>query len=355
MMRMQSILFMSMFLVGMSVSHLSEAKSTNIEEHEKWKEFVDYTRRYKKHYDLNEMSIRFDVYQKNVEHIAKHNMDRSHSYKLGINQYADMTEEEFRVASMKGCYIPLVSETLFSKLFHTCEPFTHEKSNSTPSNIDWRNKGAVTSVKNQEQCGSCWSFSATGAMEGAHQIATGELINLSEQQLVDCSGSYGNKGCNGGVMSNAFEYGIDKGMCSAQDYPYDARMGICEKCDVVAKFDTCYNVEKNNELALKQAVALGPVSVAIEADTSIFQLYKSGVINSTSCGTQLDHGVLIVGYGTENNKDYWLVKNSWGNTWGEEGYVKIARSNNSNSPGICGIAMTPSFPIAISTVDRKEL
>jgi C1A family cysteine protease len=232
-----------------------------------------------------------------------------------------------------------------------CSQYSYQEQ-TVPSSIDWRELGAVTPVKDQGQCGSCWSFSATGAMEGAWAITTGNLVSLSEEQLVDCSKKYGNLACNGGLMDNAFQYAIDNGMCVESDYPYTASSGSsgssgsCQtKCDPEVTITGCADVPANNQLALKEAVSFGPVSIAIEADQRIFQSYSSGVITSSTCGTELDHGVLIVGYGTENGVDYWLVKNSWSTTWGDEGYVKIERSDSTNDIGICGIAAQPSFPI----------
>jgi len=182
-------------------------------------------------------------------------------------------------------------------------------------------------------------------MEGDWAIKTGKFISLSEQQLIDCSTLYGNNGCSGGLMESAFEYAIDKGMCSESESPYKSIGGQCSECNKEAHFSGCVNVTPKNQLHLKEAVANGPVSVAIEADTLVFQFYKSGVINDVKCGTNLDHGVLVVGYGTENHNDYWIVKNSWGPGWGDKGYVKIARSNSTNDAGICGIALQPSYVV----------
>ena len=154
-------------------------------------------------------------------------------------------------------------------------------------------------------------------------------------------------GCNGGQMSGAFNYIIDNGQCTAASYPYTSgtgQSGSCKSCSAVAHLSSCSNVKPNDQISLKGAVARQPVSVAISADTKLFQSYSGGVITSSSCYTSLDHGVLVVGYGTENGIDYYLVKNSWGTTWGDKGYVKIARSSSTNDPGICGIAMDPSFP-----------
>jgi C1A family cysteine protease len=202
-------------------------------------------------------------------------------------------------------------------------------------------------ILDSPQCGSCWAFSATGAIESSWAISKGELINLSEQELVDCATGikYGGHGCNGGQMDGAFKYVEQFGLCSDIEYPYSATQTSCTKCEQIVYISSCYDVKSNDQLSLKNAVAISPVSVAIEADTFYFQSYSGGILDSPQCGTNLDHGVLIVGYGTENRLDYWIVKNSWGENWGMNGYVKILKSNSTNDPGICGIAIQPSFPI----------
>jgi C1A family cysteine protease len=228
-----------------------------------------------------------------------------------------------------------------------CDVYTASSNVLLPSSVDWRQKGAVSSVKDQGQCGSCWTFSSTGAIEGSWAIAKGQLLDLSEQQLVDCATGfkYGSHGCNGGQMEGAFKYVIENGQCTELSYPYLAKDGACQKCQSSVTMSRCYDVKPNDQLSLKSAVSKQPVAVAIEADTFYFQSYSSGVLTSDKCGTKLDHGVLAVGYGTENGNDYWLVKNSWGTSWGDKGYVKIGRSDSTNDPGICGIAMQPSYPV----------
>jgi len=205
--------------------------------------------------------------------------------------------------------------------------------------VNWVTKGAVTKVKNQGQCGSCWAFSTTGAVEGAEFLAGGQLESYSEQQLVDCSTSFGNMGCNGGLMDYAFKYIETNPLELEADYPYTARDGSCHyvKTKGVGKVKSYADVTPNQVAALKAAVTQQPVAIAIEADQSAFQMYTSGVITK-GCGTQLDHGVLAVGYGTENGVDYFLVKNSWGAGWGDQGYVKIGTNN------VCGILMAASYP-----------
>lgn len=216
-----------------------------------------------------------------------------------------------------------------------------------PDSWDWRERGAVSSVKDQGQCGSCWSFSAAGCMEGAWAVSTNQLLNFSEQQLMDCSRTYGNMACHGGLMESAFEYAIDYGMCTDEDVPYKAENEYCNKnvrkCKKIARFNDCFQIPENNEKLLKSAVFMRPVAVSIEADTKTFQFYKGGILDSSNCGTELDHGVLVVGYGIEDNKKYWIVKNSWGKNWGEDGYVRIGRSEDENGEGVCGIAKDASF------------
>jgi len=207
-------------------------------------------------------------------------------------------------------------------------------------------KGKVTPVKNQGRCGSCWAFSATGAIEGAYAIATGKLVSLSEELLVQCDG--GNHGCRGGNMDRAFAYVEQDGLCTEADDPYTSGGGTDGKC--AGKSQTCHKaikvtgisgVPSGDEKSLLSAVAKQPVSVSIEGDKSAFQLYKGGVLDNPACGTKLDHGVLIVGFGTDGGKDYWKVKNSWGAGWGEKGYVRMVRGKNQ-----CGIAEEASFPSA---------
>lgn len=312
--------------------------NTFLNEGDEWKQFTNFQERFSKRYEtIEEMETRFQIFRANLRNIVLHNLDHTQNFTMGINQFTDLTPQEFKDQFVGGLKAEVGS--------YGCYTFTSSASGA-PSSIDWRSKGAVTSVKDQGQCGSCWTFSATGAVEGAWAISKGQLIDLSEQELVDCATgvSYGSHGCNGGQMEGAFKFIIQNGQCSASSYPYTAKDGTCQKCSAVAHITSCSDVKPNDQISLKAAVAKQPVAVAIEADTRYFQSYSSGVLTSTSCGTSLNHGVLAVGYGTENGVDYWLVKNSWGTSWGDKGYVKIGRSSSTNDPGICGIAMDPSFP-----------
>lgn len=324
------------FAIASLLVVLSSVSTVSSLDEQHWSKFMTFIKKFDKAYNnIEHLKERFDIFRDNMEFAQEINLNQT-DYKLGMTSFADLTSKEFKRAGISAQTLTKTS----------CSAFKTSGAVS-PASMDWRDHDAVTPVKDQGQCGSCWSFSATGAMEGAWSIAEGNLVSLSEQQLVDCSSGrpYGNHGCNGGLMDGAFEYAIETGMCTESSYPYTAVGGDCDKCDSVVSMTSCVDVTPNNQQSLKEAVATGPVSIAIEADTRTFQMYTSGVLTSSDCGTNLDHGVLIAGYGTLDGTDYWLVKNSWGTGWGDEGYIRIERSDSTNDPGICGIAMQPSYPV----------
>jgi C1A family cysteine protease len=280
---------------------------------------------------------RFNIFKSNVAYIQAENA-KNHSYTLGLNEFADMTRQEF-YSAMTG----LLPEQLVLKAKNRAHATKLEAPVAPLDAVDWRQKGAVTPVKNQGQCGSCWAFSTTGAVEGLLKIKTGTLTSLSEQQLVDCAGSAGNQGCNGGLMDYGFTWISKNGICTENDYRYAGRDQSCKKgCKPVqgSKISGYKDVDQGSESQLQTALSQQPVSVAIEADQSAFQFYSGGVF-SAACGTQLDHGVLAVGYGQQGSQGYWIVKNSWGTSWGEQGYIRMVQGKNE-----CGIALAASYPTA---------
>lgn len=257
-------------------------------------------------------------------------------YNVAVNQFADLTADEF-AAIYNGYMGKSVSINSQNSNPDKCK---------LPKSIDWRSKGVVTPVKNQGQCGSCWAFSATGSIEAAHAIKDKKLVSLSEQNLIDCSGAEGNLGCNGGLMDDAFKYvEKNKGIDTEKSYPYQAVDGNCQYNgnDVGSTVVSFIDIPAGDEKALECAIAShGPVSVAIDASHSSFQFYSSGVYYEPDCSaTELDHGVLAVGFGKEDKHDYYIVKNSWGADWGMNGYIYMSRNRDNN----CGIASSASYPI----------
>ncbi|RZC17264.1 vignain-like [Glycine soja] len=313
--------------------------------------FWDLYERWRSHHtvsrSLGDKHKRFNVFKANVMHVHNTNkMDKP--YKLKLNKFADMTNHEFR-STYAGSKVN--HHRMFQGTPRGNGTFMYEKVGSVPPSVDWRKNGAVTGVKDQGQCGSCWAFSTVVAVEGINQIKTNKLVSLSEQELVDCD-TKKNAGCNGGLMESAFEFIKQKGgITTESNYPYTAQDGTCDASkanDLAVSIDGHENVPANDENALLKAVANQPVSVAIDAGGSDFQFYSEGVFTG-DCSTELNHGVAIVGYGTTvDGTDYWTVRNSWGPEWGEQGYIRMQRSI-SKKEGLCGIAMMASYPIKNSS------
>jgi hypothetical protein len=296
----------------------------------------------------------FDNWLSNEKFIQESNT-QNHSYTLGHNAYSGMSTEEFGefmgfISNQNGYLRGSSPTVLQDEIFNV---------SALPTSIDWRTKNAVTPVKNQGNCGSCYSFSSTGALEGIYSIKTGKLVSFSEQQIVDCdNGLTKAHGCNGGIMDQVFSYiSSNGGLCSEQTYPYVSgttqKAGTCQtSCPLItgSKISKYTDVIPNSDNAMMTALSQQPVSVAIEADQREFQLYKSGVFTG-SCGANLDHGVLLVGYGSQNNQDYYILKNSWDVTWGQSGYILLARGNDpstnkpyNNGAGQCGVLSQGSYP-----------
>ncbi|XP_032824759.2 procathepsin L-like isoform X1 [Petromyzon marinus] len=306
-------------------------------EWESWKEFHGKT------YGEEEEGWRRMIWEKNLKMISMHNLEHSmgkHTWSMGMNQFSDMTTEEFRQLML--CFKGWNSTGKDSNGSAFMAPADFE----APENVDWRKQGYVTDVKDQYNCGSCWAFSTTGSLEGQHKRKTGVLVSLSEQNLVDCSWPQGNQGCGGGLMNSAFIYIMQNGgIDSEASYPYVAQDQPCRykpqyKAAVVTGF---VEIPFMDEGALKNAVAsVGPVSVAIDASCPSFRFYRFGIYKDTSCSQRSNHAVLVVGFGVDQyGTKFWLVKNSWGSGWGEGGYVRMARDFNN----LCGIASAASYPL----------
>jgi C1A family cysteine protease len=298
---------------------------------------------YGKVYNGQEDDMRKATFMTNLQHIQEHNA-KGESLQLGFNQFTDLSQAEYRTAAGLG-YKPSAQRmgSLPNLGVHTYNGET------LADTVDWSTQGAVTAVKDQGQCGSCWAFSTTGGLEGSWQIASGSLTSLSEQQFVDCDTADGNQGCNGGDMATAFKWSESTNVATESSYPYTGTDGSCKTSfttGIPSGGVTGYkNVDQSTD-ALKSAITTGPVSVAIEADQIAFQLYSGGILANTgglfgSCGTNLDHGVLAVGYGS----NYFKVKNSWGASWGESGYLQISTDGNT-----CGIHSDAVYPVVSASV-----
>ena len=296
-------------------------------------EFLNFKKEYGKLYSsTEEHNYRFAVFNENLEKIAKHNAQNL-PWTLGVNQFADISEEEFRYKFCGCARDPNARVRRVTPVF-----------GDAPESIDWRKKGAVTPVKNQASCGSCWAFSTTGTVEGAYFVHSGELISLSEQQLVDCATSpkYQAHGCGGGWPWSVLDYVKDKGLCTEEEYPYHAKDEDCKdnKCKVVVQSTGRVVLPQMDEESLKNAVAQQPVSIVLDA--TVLQLYKGGII--TQCSEEINHAVLAVGYDTdaETGMKYWIVKNSWDKIWGEMGYFRIER--DAGGMGRCGLTYSSTYP-----------
>ncbi|XP_070777479.1 cathepsin S, ortholog 1 [Enoplosus armatus] len=302
---------------------------------EEWK-----IKHHKVYDNQTEIVFRRAVWEKNMQVVLRHNQEAStgkHNFTMGLNHLADMTVEEIN-EKLNG--LKLEEPVHFRN-----GTFKELSGLLTPQSVDWRKKGLVSPVQNQGLCGSCWAFSSLGALEGQMKKRTGSLVPLSPQNLVDCSTNDGNHGCKGGYISKSYSYIIrNKGVDSESFYPYEHQNSVC-RYSVKGKAGYCSNfhiLPQGDEKTLQAVVAsVGPVAVAINAMLPSFHLYRGGLYNVPNCNPKfINHAVLVVGYGTDGGQDFWLVKNSWGTAWGEEGFIRIARNKNN----LCGIASFAIYP-----------
>jgi len=303
-------------------------------------DFVQYIAKHGKSYaDVEEFNLRSQLFAKFDAEVKLHNATETTSTH-GHNFLSDWTaEEKTRLLGLKNMARPQRAPE--SEIFYGTGV-------GIPTSVNWVTAGKVNPIQDQGQCGSCWAFSAAAAMESAHAIFHTTLYKLSEQNLVSCSSLQGNLGCNGGLYSNAWNYAKNKPLESEANYPYTS--GTTQKTGSCLYDSTkgiggivSHTTVGTTTTAIMTAIAQQPQSVSIEADTAYFQSYTSGVLtNATKCGTNLDHAVVAVGYGTDATAGgYYLVRNSWGTSWGESGYVKIGQAN---APGICGINEDVEYP-----------
>jgi len=288
-------------------------------------------------YTNEEFLVRYDVFKSNMDFVRDWNAMGT-STVVGLNNMADLSNSEYQ-------NIFLGTRIDGTERLANAEPTIQVEPQAV--NVDWRTKGAVTAIKDQGQCGSCWAFSSTGSIEGQYFLMKGQLVSVSEQNLMDCSTAYGNQGCNGGLMDNAFRYVVaNKGIDTEASYPYQTKQGTCRftTANIGATITSFKDIAAGSESALVAAIDKQPVSVAIDASHNSFQLYKSGVYYEPACSSsRLDHGVLAIGYGTDDTTgaDYYIVKNSWGVSWGTQGYIQMTRNKANN----CGIATSASYPV----------
>jgi len=309
--------------------------SFKLKENEYQSLFTKWAIQHSKNYEIDAFFKRYSIFKENTDFINEHNAQNS-SFQMGMNHFGDLTFQEFS-ATYKG-RAPTPARTAL-----TVQPDNIHETVKAGGVLDWRTKGAVNPIQDQGQCGSCYSFSGICSVEGAWAIKNGQLLKLSEQQVVDCSRSLGNEGCNGGYEMYVFKYIMNnKGIGLSSKYPYTGRdyQACKSSTSPTAATITTYQTVAN-EAAMMNAVNKGPISIAVDASHS-FQFYTRGVFDDTKCGTSLDHAINIVGYGTDgaSNKDYWIVRNSWGTSWGESGYIRIVRNKN-----MCGLALDSIYPI----------
>jgi len=317
-------------VIGTFLVLSNKSETTNFNDTSDYDAFVHWQNKFGKRFTSEEKVHRFDIFKSNLHLVNAHNSQKNNTYTMETNQFADLTNDEFKELYLTYTPIQLLGN----------EGRVHLSTMNLAGSIDWREKGVVGPIKDQKSCGSCWAFSAIGALESAYALKTGSVVSLSEQQLVDCSGSFGNQGCNGGLMTSSYEYLKQTPIQKSADYPYTARDGKCvfNATKALFKIPSYTQVPANNQDQLAAAINKQPVAVAVDA--SNWSMYSKGIFSD--CNTNLNHGVTAVGYGTEGTTDFWIVRNSWG-AWGESGHIRVKKTNGAGK-GTCGIAMDACYP-----------
>jgi len=298
---------MKLFVV---LAILAVACANRLSDYDYAMHFSSFVARFEKHYEGVELFRRFETFKTNYDTVAEHN-EGNHTWTMGLNEFSDMTGEQF-YSTLTGPWSE--SERPQGAVEEVAAlGFPNDK-------FDWRDQGAVTSVKNQGTCGSCWTFSGAGTMEGLLFIKTKALVDLSEQQLLDCAGSYGNRGCGGGLPWSCFDFARDKGICTYQDYPYMGRQGTC-KTTCKSRMKTAGYSQIASEAQFQAVLRQNPISLGL--DVTNWQHYSGGVFNGP-CGQEPQHAVIGVGW----QDNAWIIKNSWGTSWGESGFIRLASGRN---------------------------
>ncbi|XP_021071348.1 LOW QUALITY PROTEIN: cathepsin Q-like [Mus pahari] len=325
------------FLVILCLGVVSSASAIDLSLDFEWKEWM---KKYEKSYSLEEEVLKRAVWEENVKRIKLHNRENAlgkNSYTMEINDFADMTDEEFKEVVM-GVTLPVDN---------TRKSLWKRALDALPKFVDWRNEGYVTRVRNQRKCNSCWAFPVTGAIEGQMFKKTGKLIPLSVQNLVDCSKPQGNRGCRWGNTYNAFQYVLHNGGLEAQaTYPYEGKEGPCRynPKNSAANITGFVALPESEDVLMDAVATKGPIAAGLHVVSSSFRFYQGGIYHEPNCTSSVNHAVLVIGYGSEGNEtysnNYWLIKNSWGRKWGLGGYMKIAKDRNNH----CAIASLAQYP-----------
>jgi cathepsin L len=327
---MLKIIFYLIFIFDFNKLFISNYTSNN------WNLFQSYQLKFNKTYlTEKEYYEKYKMFQTNLQKINLNNLNENKNYKLIVNKFTDT----FQLSNITY-KINSIRKQSICKLIKFSNHLTN-----IHNTFDWRIKGIINPIKDQSLCGSCWAFSTISNAEHIWYIYSDKLLDLSEQELIDCVKE--NNGCNGGKIEPSLEYIINIGLCLEKDYNYlsgnNNISSYCKICKSYVSFINCFTIIPGDQNTLQYVLNKNPVIASIDASSFFFRFYSSGILDEINCGTNSNHAVEIVGYGNENGIDFWIVRNSWGKDWGENGYIRIKRNNVNNDIGICGIASNLYF------------